>query len=263
MTKALLIDVTECVGCGACAEACKKENKLPGKVGKKLDYANYTVLHEVVKDEVWVRNLCRHCLEPTCASVCPVSALHKTKEGPVVYDAHICIGCRYCMMACPFQIPKYEWHKPIPQIRKCIMCYDTRLKKGLPTACADACQNEGGGATYFGERDELLKMAHKRIKENPDNYHPFVYGEHEVGGTSTMFLLPKNVSLKKLGFRTDLPKKPLPEITWNVLEKVPAAIPVWATLLTGLWWLNNRKIEVAENNGIKPDKKKKEEGKGE
>ena len=258
MSKALLIDITECVGCGACAEACKKENKLPGKVGKELNYANYTIVKDV-GDEVYVRNLCRHCLNPTCASVCPVSALHKTDMGPVVYNPDMCIGCRYCMMACPFQIPKYEWHKPIPQIRKCIMCYDTRLKKGLPTACAQACQEEGGGATYFGERDELLAEAHKRIKENPDTYHPFVYGEHEVGGTSVLFLMPKEVPLEKMGFREDLPKYPLPEITWNILNKVPVAIPVWATLLTGLWWLNNRKVEVAENNGIKP---KKSETKG-
>ncbi|BBB32021.1 formate dehydrogenase iron-sulfur subunit [Thermotomaculum hydrothermale] len=263
MSKAMLIDLTECAGCGVCAEACKKEHNLPGKVGKTLDYANYTVVNEVT-DDVYMRNLCRHCVDPTCASVCPVSALHKTPEGPVVYDFDLCIGCRYCMMACPFQIPKYEWHKPIPQVRKCIMCYDTRIKKGLPTACAEACQNEGGGATYFGERDELLKMAHQRIKDNPDTYHNFVYGEHEVGGTNVMFLLPKNVPLEKFvpyGLKNNLPTEPLPDLTWNVLNKIPVFVPVWATFLTGMWWLNNRKIEVEKNNGIKP--KDNDENKGE
>ncbi len=262
MSKAMLIDLTECVGCGVCAEACKKEHNLPGKVGKKLDYANYTVVEEVT-DDVYMRNLCRHCVDPTCASVCPVSALHKTPEGPVVYDFDLCIGCRYCMMACPFDIPKYEWHKPIPQVRKCIMCYDTRVKKGLPTACAEACQNEGGGATYFGEREELLKMAHQRIKDNPDTYHNFVYGEHEVGGTNVMFLIPKEVPLEKFvpyGLKQGLPEEALPELTWNVLNKIPVFVPVWATFLTGMWWLNNRKVEVAKNNGTK---KHKEMDKGE
>ncbi|PJB78230.1 MAG: 4Fe-4S ferredoxin [Acidobacteria bacterium CG_4_9_14_3_um_filter_49_7] len=259
MPKAMLVDITECVGCGVCSEACKKEQKLPGPVGKKRDWENYTVLREE-GDEVYVRELCMHCTDPSCASACPVAALHKTPEGPVVYDFDLCIGCRYCMIACPFNVPKYEWHKPIPKIRKCIMCYDTRVKKGLPTACAQACQEDGGGATYFGERDELLAEAHRRIKENPDTYAPRVYGEHEVGGTNVLFLAPKNRHFGSLHFDTKLGVQALPELTWQVLNKIPMIVPVWATFLTGMWWLNNRKDEVDENEGSRKirDEKEKE-----
>lgn len=249
MSKAMLIDITECVGCGACSEACKEEQKLPGEVGKKRDYANYTVLREE-PDETYVRELCMHCEDPACASACPVSALHKTKEGPVVYDFDLCIGCRYCMVACPFNVPKYEWNEQIPKVKKCIMCYDTRTKFGKPTACSVACQNDGNGATIFGNRSELLAMAKQRIKDNPDKYYNHIYGEHEVGGTNVLFLSP--VPFEQLGFNTKVPGSPLPNLTWNVLNKIPAVVPVWATFLTGMWWLNNRKVEVEENNGIKP-----------
>ncbi len=250
MPKALLVDITQCMGCGVCSEACKEEQKLPGDVGKKRDWANYTVLRDM-GDEIYVRELCMHCTDPSCQSACPVAALHKTPEGPVIYDFDLCIGCRYCMIACPFNVPKYEWNKPIPRVRKCVMCYETRVSKGLPTACAQRCQEEGAGATVFGDRDELLKEAHRRIEEDPDTYFAHVFGEQEVGGTNVLFIGPK--SFGELGFREDLPNMPLPELTWNILNKIPVIVPVWATFLTGMWWLNNRKIEVAETEGRKAE----------
>lgn len=254
MPKALLVDITECWGCGVCSDACKEEQKLPGDVAEKRDWANYTVLRDL-GDEVYVRELCMHCTDPSCQSACPVAALHKTPEGPVIYDFDLCIGCRYCMIACPFDVPKYEWHEPIPRVKKCVMCYDTRVSKGLPTACAQRCQEEGAGATYFGDRDELLREAHRRIEENPDTYYPHVFGENEVGGTNVLFIGPR--AFGELGFREDLPQMPLPELTWSILNKIPVIVPVWATFLTGMWWLNNRKIEVEEVEGRKDDKQLK------
>ena len=256
MPKALLVDITECVGCGVCSEACKEEQKLPGEVAQKRDWANYTVLRE--EDDLYVRELCMHCTEPSCASACPVAALHKTPEGPVVYDYDLCIGCRYCMIACPFNVPKYEWHTPIPRVRKCVMCYETRVKDGLPTACAQRCQEEGAGATMFGDRDELLAEARRRITENPDTYYPHVFGEKEVGGTNVMFIGPK--SFAEMHFNTELPEMPLPELTWNVLNKIPLIVPVWATFLTGMWWLNNRKIEVSDVENKQKDAGKTDKG---
>lgn len=256
MPKALLVDITECVGCGVCSEACKEEQKLPGEVGEKRDWANYTVLRE--QDDLYIRELCMHCMEPSCASACPVAALHKTPEGPVVYDYNLCIGCRYCMIACPFDVPKYEWHTPTPRVKKCVMCYETRVKNGLPTACAERCQEEGAGATIFGDRDELLAEAHRRIEENPDTYYPHVFGEKEVGGTNVMFIGSR--SFAEMNFKQNLPMDSLPDLTWNVLNKIPVIVPVWATFLTGMWWLNNRKIEVADTEGKNPNEKRDKKG---
>ena len=131
-----------------------------------------------------MRKLCMNCDDPACASVCPVGALQKDRLGPVTYDKHKCMGCRYCMAACPFSVPKYEWDKAVPGVRKCIMCAP-RVAAGKPTACAEVCPT---GATKFGERDELLKEARKRIQDNPGTYLPHIYGETEVGGTSVMLL---------------------------------------------------------------------------
>ncbi len=244
--KALLVDITECVGCGACSEACKKENGLPGEVAKSRDWANYTVLRDE-GDDVYVREMCMHCVEPSCQSACPVEALHKTPEGPVVYDYDLCIGCRYCMVACPFDVPKYEWHEQVPRVAKCIMCHETRVSKGLPTACSQACVEEGAGATLFGDRNEMLAEAKKRIRENPDTYHPEIFGELQVGGTNVLFIGPE--PFEALHFKSGLPDYPLSELTWGVLNKIPLVVPVWGTLLAGLWWIHNRKLEVKEKEG--------------
>jgi Fe-S-cluster-containing dehydrogenase component len=132
---ALLIDVGKCIGCRGCTEACKEANGLPHTDdGMKLSATTWTTVED--RAGFHVRRQCMHCEEPACASVCPVGALHKTDEGPVVYDEDKCLGCRYCMVACPFGIPKYEWSKNVPRVRKCILCYEQSVRKGKPTACA-------------------------------------------------------------------------------------------------------------------------------
>ena len=88
------------------------------------------------------------------------------------------------MVACPFSVPRYEWDKAVPSVRKCDMCID-RLLEGKKPACADACQYD---ATVAGTREELLVEAHKRIAESPDEYYDHVYGENELGGTNVLFL---------------------------------------------------------------------------
>ncbi len=237
--KALLIDFTKCIGCQACALACKEVNGLPGEEEEELSATAFTVVKE--KDDLYYRRLCMHCNDPTCASVCPVGAFEKTPEGAVIYQAHKCIGCRYCMQACPFSIPTYEWKKRAPKVQKCIMCYEKKLQKGEIPACAEACPTE---ATIFGDREEMIQVARARIKENPDMYVNHIYGEKEAGGTSVLML--SSVPFGTLGFPTGLGEKPLPELTWAALKNVPSIAIFGGAILYGVWWIIDRRTEVAE-----------------
>jgi formate dehydrogenase iron-sulfur subunit len=234
--KAMLIDITMCVGCNSCQEACKTTNNLQAGEEKSLSATAYTALNEY--DGVFVRRMCQHCIDPTCASVCPVGAFTKTPEGPVLYDEDKCIGCRYCMQACPFQVPRYEWSSTYPRIQKCVFC-QSRISKGLQPACAEACPT---GATKFGDRDELLKEAAERIKADPSKYVNRIYGQQEVGGTSILYIT--SVPFEKLGFKTELQTAALSPLTWNALSKVPGIVTVGGSLLYGIWWITNRRTEV-------------------
>lgn len=241
--RAILFDVTKCVGCGSCSAACREKNGLPETDSPDLNANQFTVIKTAkAKDgsDLSYRRMCMHCAEPTCASACPVGALHKTALGPVVYDADICLGCRYCMQACPYGIPKYEWSSLTPRVRKCSFCAD-RLAAGKINACAEACPT---GATLAGDRDELLKEAHARLKAEPATYVQKVYGEHEGGGTSVLVISP--IDFAQLGFPANLPDEPLPMLTYRVLSKIPALVGVGSAALAGLWWLTNRKAAVAK-----------------
>ncbi|HWR50511.1 MAG TPA: 4Fe-4S dicluster domain-containing protein [Bryobacteraceae bacterium] len=240
--RAVLFDVTKCVGCGSCSEACREKNGLPETASPDLNEHQFTILKTAkAKDgtDLNYRRMCMHCVDPTCASVCPVGAIYKTANGPVVYNADICLGCRYCMQACPFGIPKYEWTSLTPRVRKCTFCSD-RLAAGKVNACAEACPT---GATLAGDRDELLKEAHARLKAEPDTYVQKVYGEHDAGGTSVLVISP--IDFAQLGLPGNLPEEPLPMLTYRVLSKIPAFVGVGSVTLAGLWWLTKRKAEVA------------------
>ncbi len=237
--KALLIDISLCVGCNACQEGCKTENKLAPGEEKSLSPSAYTALSE--HNGVFVRHLCQHCEVPTCASVCPVSAFTKLPEGPVIYDAGKCIGCRYCMQACPFHVPSYEWKSTKPRVQKCILCAP-RIAKGLQPACAEACAY---GATKFGDRDELLREAAERISAKPSEYTHKIYGRDDVGGTSVFYLSP--VPFEQLGFDTRLGDTPMPLLTLSALSKVPNVVTVGSVLLGGIWWITNRRADVDQH----------------
>jgi formate dehydrogenase iron-sulfur subunit len=196
-----------------------------------------------------------HCQDPTCASVCPVGALRKTAAGPVIYDADRCIGCRYCMMACPFGIPRYEWNVAwAPKLNKCTMCAP-RQAKGLQPACAEACPAQ---ASIFGERDDLQREAQKRLRENPTGYVPHIYGEDEVGGTAVLYL--SAVPFGRLGLPTHVPHDPLPIYTFRALLKIPPVVSLSTVLLGGIWWITNRREDVtraeAEEKGKGKGKEK-------
>src|SRR5512146_1873148 len=174
MSRAILYDSTLCIGCKACEGACAERWGLP--YDEKIAAEEKISAHKLTTIEThgdrFSRRLCMNCERPTCASVCPVGALQKTALGPVTYDASKCMGCRYCMTACPFQVPTYEWDARLPRVRKCDMCYERQLA-GKPTACTEACPT---GATVCGERNVLLAEARKRIAEKPKDYSPRVYG---------------------------------------------------------------------------------------
>jgi formate dehydrogenase iron-sulfur subunit len=241
MSKALLYDNTLCIGCKQCEQACADKNNLKydeavAAEDRQSDH-KFTVV--LTKGDKFMRRLCMNCLDPACASVCPVGALHKTREGPVVYEENRCMGCRYCMVACPFGVPKYEWGKVLPRVQKCTMCPD-RVSAGVPTACAEACPT---GATKFGERDELIAEAQKRVRENPGKYVNHIYGLTEVGGTSVLLL--SAVPFEEFGYRADLTRDPLPLLTYRVLSRIPDFVPLGGILLGGVWWITHRREEVA------------------
>ncbi len=252
--KAILTDVTKCTGCHECVKACGKSNKLgkhipnPRQLGDGLSANRWT---SIIKrpGSRFVRRQCRHCNEPACASACIVGALKKTKYGPVVYDKSKCIGCRYCMMACPYSIPKYEWETAVPYVRKCTFCAD-RLADGKEPACTDACPE---GATIFGTREDLLAEAKKRLKEKPGTYLQRVFGEFEVGGTSVLYI--SDIPLGFLGWKDDLGKEPLPKLTWNALSKVPAEFLGMGALMGGIYWIIERRRRLGGSNPSEQEEK--------
>lgn len=235
----MLIDLTRCRGCGHCVAACNRIHGFPKGPAAAAEMSARSLTVVWKGEESWVRNLCRHCVSPACASACIVGALRKTPLGPVAYDADKCIGCRYCLLACPFNVPRYEWESANPKVQKCDLCSD-RVEKGESPACVQACPFE---ATVFGPREDLVRQAHERIAAKPAEYFDHVYGEREVGGTSVLFIGP--APLDVLGFKPVLGERPLPELTAEALGRVPAIVLCGGVALTGLWWIIKRRDEVA------------------
>jgi formate dehydrogenase iron-sulfur subunit len=261
MSKAMLIDTTRCIGCRACQVACKSWHNLPGERTefsdswsnpRYLDSNNFTriIFREVATPTgqlSWnfVARRCLHCNDPACVSACPVAALEKLPSGPVIYHDDRCIGCRYCMMACPFQIPKFQWSSAVPLVRKCDFCAD-RLAAGQEPACSTACPTQ---ALLFGERQDLLKIAHRRIGTHPDKYYPEVYGERTVGGTAKLYLTRVSfeaLDLDHRGFRTDLGTTPYGIYGRQWMSKVPWVALGVGGLAVGLHYINQRRAEVQE-----------------
>jgi formate dehydrogenase iron-sulfur subunit len=282
MSKAILIDTTKCIGCRSCQVSCKEWNELPGEItslprsdlglqnpvavsSKTLTLITY---HEIADEGapgnlkyVFAKRQCMHCDDPACASACPVTALHKTAEGPVIYDSDKCIGCRYCIWACPFGAPTAQWDSVTPKIRKCTMCYD-RISQPAPStlngrtltieeqkrfmeseaipACVKQCP---AGALQFGERDSLLAEAKSRIKNHPEKYVDHIYGEHEAGGTSTFYLA--SVPFAQIGF-PQVRLQSYAEAGALARDAVPPSILVLGALLGGTYALYQRREATAQ-----------------
>ncbi len=226
-----LVDLTRCVGCRKCEEACAEVNHLPAperpncqctifETKRRPDDKAYTVVNRYFTGTVdafqkpvptFAKVQCMHCQDPACVSACIVGALTKDETGAVRYDKDKCIGCRYCMVACPFEIPAYEYFDPVtPRVMKCTFCYDRISKEGGLPGCATICPTE---ALTFGKRQTLLKVAKKRVTENPGKYINHIYGEKEVGGTSWLYI--SAVPFEKVNLPV-LPEKPMPKLSETI-----------------------------------------------
>jgi formate dehydrogenase iron-sulfur subunit len=233
----ILYDSTRCAGCQTCESACAEANGLPEPTGtieagviRNTDESHRTVVNAFnsTKGEVYAKKQCMHCNEPACTAACLTQAMYKTAEGAVIWRGDKCMGCRYCMVSCPFDIPKFEYHSANPKIEKCNMCF-TRLSEGKIPACVENCPAE---ALLFGKRRDLVKEARKRISENPDQYEDHIYGEHEAGGTGFLYL--SAVPFNELGFNTALQTESYPSLSKGFLYSVPTIFVLWPAMLLGL-----------------------------
>lgn len=279
--KATLVDTTKCIGCRACQVACKQWNDregeqtelLLGDMGLQnpatLSAKTYTLIsfHELSNekapgglDYIFTMHRCLHCLEPACASACPTTALKRQPDGPVTYEVSKCIGCRYCIWACPWGVPTAEWDSLAPKIQKCTHCAD-RLDQPLPLArngqalsveegnafrtniavpaCVKACPAD---ALEFGEREEMLQEARSRISKRPDKYVDHIYGEKEAGGTSVLYLA--SVPFEKIGLPA-LSDKPYPAVSKTALHAVPPAVLAVGALLGSVYAFLRRRTTLA------------------
>jgi formate dehydrogenase iron-sulfur subunit len=173
--------------------------------------------------------------------------LTKTPEGPVTYNTTICMGCRYCMLACPYEIPRYDWDEAVPYVRKCVLCYDQITSGELSQpACTAACPTE---ATIYGSREALLEEAHRRIEAEPNRYIPKVWGEHEVGGSSVLYL--SDIDLSFLGIRPDMGTEPLPLTTVPAMTAVPPVFLGVGAVMAGTYWIIERRIRLQREREAK------------
>jgi len=255
----VLHDTSRCIGCRKCEEACNQVNHLPTpdrpfddlavlESPRRTSADAFTIVNRFEQKDApgtFAKNQCNHCLEPACASACFVKALKKDQTGAVVYDASLCVGCRYCMVACPFNIPAYEYDEPLsPRIKKCHLC-QFRIKDGLLPGCVEGCPTE---ALTFGERDQLLKIARRRIDKYPGRYIDHIYGENEMGGTSWLYLSPR--PFNQIGMREDLGIYAAAEYTSGPLSAVPIVVGLWPVLLTGIYAISKRKDAIARQERI-------------
>jgi len=281
--KGVLVDLTKCIGCGSCVVACKMYNKnewitdrtpTSGENAKLAD-ENWTVVQKCRLDketgkkissgvdgvnvparsdgsEVWrfVKKQCFHCKEPACVSSCFATAFRQTESGPVVYHPNLCVGCRYCMLACPFSIPKFEWSKAIPVLTKCTMC-SKRVANGDAPACVTVCPTD---VMTFGNHKDLLAEA-KRMLGSDHRYVQHIYGEEEAGGTLWIYITDK--PFEELGFKTNVPKRSIPSTTSNYMKATPIVGAVWFVVLSALYFITGRRaaLKKLKEQAAKSDSK--------
>lgn len=257
--KGVLVDTTSCVGCRNCEWACKTAHDLPVEPLetykdrsvfsslRRPDENSLTVVNEFANPRnpdlpYDVKSQCMHCDRPACLSACIVGAFSKLENGAVVWDGSMCIGCRYCMVACPFQVPAFQFDRPIqPEIRKCDFCSDRQARGELP-ACVEICPVE---ALTFGPREELVRVAHDRIRLSPERYINHVYGEYEVGGTSWVYLAGREFSDLRFASVSSSPAPGTTEaIQHGIFAYFVPPVALYALLGAIMWLSKDRKEET-------------------
>lgn len=250
----MLYDTTKCIGCKTCVVACAEANGLEPDTGSSdgLYQApislnsrtkNVIKLYQEGSEQSFMKSQCMHCIDPACVAACMMKALKKDEKGIVYWEGASCVGCRYCQIACPYEVPKFEWTSSNPKIVKCELCRD-RLSAGGVPACVEVCPSQ---AIIYGKRQDLLEEAHRRIKLHPDRYIGKVFGEHDGGGTQVLYLA--HVDFEKLGL-PKLDDTPLPEMVRKVQGTIYKgfALPV---ALYGLLALIIRRNHLKEENTAK------------
>ena len=248
---AMLVDTTLCAGCRGCEAACAEANALAPpspeldvrKTRRDTGPEAFTVVNGFAGggahgEDRFAKRQCMHCIAPACASACPVRALDKQPGGPVIYRGERCMGCRYCMVACPFEIPKYQYDRLAPLVRKCTFCAQ-RQDEGKKPACAEVCPT---GALMFGKRGSLLELAKGRVYRNPEKYAHRVYGEHEAGGTDWLYI--SDVPFETLAMPS-VRDEPYPDKVQGALGAPPFVMTLWPPLLMGVYAFSKRRDEVA------------------
>jgi formate dehydrogenase iron-sulfur subunit len=251
----ILVDTVRCVGCRSCEMACAEANGMPvpdigdASALEKIRPTSVTQLtvvnrYKTDKGEVFAKKQCMHCNQPGCVSACLVNAMKKQPDGAVTWETN-CMGCRFCMVSCPFDIPKFEYESAVPKILKCSLCWE-RLKKGQKPACVEACPAE---ALTFGLRRQLIEEANRRIYTESGKYISHIYGEREVGGTGYLYI--SAVPFEQIGFRTDLGTTSYPEFSKGFLYSVPIVLLLWPAFLIGVNTITSRKDELQRREGGK------------
>lgn len=248
----VLVDTTKCIGCRSCEFACATANGLPEPDAnavpsptRETSTTQWTVVkgYQVADKTITVKRQCMHCLQPGCASACLTKAMHKTPDGPVAWTAGKCMGCRYCMVSCPFDVPKFEYHSAVPRIQKCQQC-SARVAAGEQPACVAACP---AGALTFGRRQNLLDEARHRIYTAPESYVHQIYGEREAGGTSWLYL--SAVPFEQIGFRTDIATTAYPAYNKEFLYAVPLVLTLVPPFLLGLRKATGGRDDAGDEGG--------------
>jgi formate dehydrogenase beta subunit len=222
----MLYDTTRCIGCKACVVACHEANDLPPDTSTYGDglYDAPADLNEYTKNVIklfkdgermsYMKMQCMHCIDPGCVGACMIGALQKREYGIVTWDPGLCIGCRYCQVACPYLVPKFEWHSANPRIIKCELC-NHRIAEGKGPACCEVCPRE---AVIYGKYTDLLADARQRLAEAPEGkYVPKIFGETDGGGTQVLYL--SHLDFEKLGL-PDLGETPSAELAQKVQHGV-------------------------------------------
>jgi formate dehydrogenase iron-sulfur subunit len=269
----VLFDGTRCIGCRSCSVACKSWNRKPEDMEEKVSveggiegkatlsaktftFMRYREIGEG-DDFKWafVKIQCMHCLSPACEAACICGAIRREGgTGAVVYHREKCIGCRYCMVACPFGIPTYEWDKWSPWIKKCTFCADRQhgneAEVSREPACESACPT--GALRFFEKRDDAIAEAEARIAASPNRYYDHIYGQHEAGGTGWMYIFPSSVSPEDMDM-PDVTDEAVPKNARKAMGTLPYYAMGVIGLMAAIYWVTKRRQKATAGAGEKKE----------